>query len=101
MQVLLTLKEKHACTPYQEMSAQASGLLTQKAKVSPPNQKKMTSYMAPQNPLHGTPKPVTWHPKTRKVVFKANKIRGFMIKKSFRYILDISRKATCRAWAFL
>ena len=83
------------------MSAQASSLLTQKAKVSPSKHKKTTSYMAPQNPLHGTPKPVTWHPKTRKGVFKAYKIRGFMIKKSFRYILDISRKAPCRAWAFL
>jgi hypothetical protein len=61
----------------------------------------MTSYMAPQNPLHGTPKPATWHPKTRKGNFKAYKTRGFMIKKSFRYILDISRKAPCRAWAFL
>jgi len=24
-----------------------------------------------------------------------------MIKKSYRYIIDISRKAPCRAWAFL
>ena len=24
-----------------------------------------------------------------------------MIKKSFRYIIDISRKVPCRAWAFL
>ena len=83
------------------MSAKAAGLLSQKAKAPPPNQKKTTSYMAPQNPLHGTPKPATWHPKTRKGVFKAYKIRGFMIKKPYRYILDISRKAPCRAWAFL
>ena len=83
------------------MSAQASSLLTKKAKVSPSNQKKITSYMAPQNPLHGTPKPATWHPKTRKGNFKAYRTRGFMIKKPYRYIIDISRKAPCRAWAFL
>jgi hypothetical protein len=83
------------------MAAQASGLLSQKAKVSPSNQKKMTSYMAPQNPLHGTPKPATWHPKTREGNFKAYKTRGFMIKKPYRYIIDISRKAHAGHGAFL
>ena len=57
--------------------------------------------MARQIPQHGTINPATWHDKSRKVFFKAYKTRGFMIKKSYRYIIDISRKAPCRAWAFL
>ncbi|MCY2941966.1 MAG: hypothetical protein NTV50_09915, partial [Planctomycetota bacterium] len=55
-------RQKKTHLPPTIMSAQASSLLTQKAKVSPSKHKKTTSYMAPQNPLHGTPKPATWHP---------------------------------------
>lgn len=94
-------KGKHTCTPCKEMSAQASSLLSQKAKVSPSKQKEMKINMARHFPKHGTTFPETWHNKSRKGFFKAYKTRGFMIKKSYRYIIDISRKAPCRAWAFL
>ena len=100
MLLLLTLKGKHTCTPYKETGAQASSLLSQKDKVSPSKHKKLTINMHDKSRyMHD--KSRYMHDKSRNGVFKAYRIRGFMIKKSYRYIIDISRKAPCRAWAFL